>query len=314
MVARVTVSPRNKPEYNYALCTWSTPKNGAIQDIEQCAAAGIEACGLWEAKFKPGEDGKIEETLAKHGVKAGIVMAHHWTIMPTPLDPSGLKLDWKTKAEALCKSVDRMARFKPVAMMIGGGASGDPNNRLQGVPDLVEGIKMIADAAAKHDMICAFEPLAMRRGSIVSTIPESLDLLDKVRRPNVKILLDVWHCWPEPGLLKNIKGDILQHLMGIQVNDVRNPERSWCDRMMPGDGRNVCTPIVATLIEAGWNGWYDFEVFSDDGRWGNKFPDSLWALPSEEFVNRAATSFAKVYADAKQMVAAGTVPKELPVD
>ena len=53
------------------------------------------------------------------------------------------------------------------------------------------------------------------------------------------------------------------------------------------------TPIVAALLQAGYKGWYDFEVFSDDGRWGNDFPDSLWKLPHEEFVTRGARAFVR---------------------
>ena len=147
---------------------------------------------------------------------------------------------------------------------------------------------MVADAAAKHGLMIAFEPLALRRGAAVSTLPETIEVLDRAGRDNIQILLDVWHSWPEPDLLANLKSCV-GRLIGVQINDVRNPERSWCDRVMPGDGRNVCTPIVPALIQAGFTGWYDFEVFSDDGRWGNDFADSLWKLPHGEFVARDTT-------------------------
>ena len=58
------------------------------------------------------------------------------------------------------------------------------------------------------------------------------------------------------------------------------------------------------LIEAGYQGWYDFEVFSDDGRWGNDFPDSLWKLPHEVFLQRGYDAFARCHAAAAAVVAA----------
>ena len=131
---------------------------------------------------------------------------------------------------------------------------------------------MVADAAGRHGLSIAFEPLALRRGATVATLPETIDVLDKANRSNIGILLDMWHCWPEENLHARIR-QYVDRIMGIQVNDVRDPERSWCDRVFPGEGRDVCTPMLATLIDAGFNGWYDFEVFSDDGRWGNDFPE-----------------------------------------
>jgi sugar phosphate isomerase/epimerase len=135
-------------------------------------------------------------------------------------------------------------------------------------------------------------------------------VLDRAGRDNIQILLDVWHSWPEPDLLTNLKSCV-GRLIGVPINDVRNRERSWCDRVMPGDGCNVCTPIVAALIQAGFTGWYDFEVFSDDGRWGNDFADSLWKLPHGEFVARGHDAFARVYENGKKMVASGNVPQSV---
>jgi hypothetical protein len=103
-----------------------------------------------------------------------LVIPRHWTILPTPLDPAGMSLDWKSKAQGICKSIERLARFKPVGILVGCGVSGDPNRRLGPVEHVIEGLKMVADAAAKHGLMIAFEPLALRRGAAVSTLPETI--------------------------------------------------------------------------------------------------------------------------------------------
>jgi len=94
------------------------------------------------------------------------------------------------------------------------------------------------------------------------------------------------------------------------MNDVRENERSWCDRVFPGEGRNICTPITATLIDAGFKGWFDFEVFSDDGRWGDAFPESLWKLLHDEFLQKGYRAFAKCY-DAEKPISASFVNRKL---
>jgi len=289
----------------YAVNAWCLPNNNSLQDIEQSAQIGAGAIGLWEGKFRDGEDDAILEALKRYNIQAGIVMPHHWTILPTPLDPGGY-VDWKTKCEGICKSIRRLAKFKPAGIMVGPGVSGDPDKRLS--PDHVaESLSRIARVAEDCGVEISFEPLAMRRGAAVSTLPETIALLDSVGSKSVHILLDVWHNWPEENLHRNIR-KYVDRLGGVQVNDVQFVERSWCDRTLPGDGRNVCTPIVATLLDAGFKGWFDFEVFSDDGRWGNNFPDSLWKMPHDEFLKKGHAAFERCVSDARKMIADGKLP------
>jgi hypothetical protein len=44
-------------------------------------------------------------------------------------------------------------------------------------------------------------------------------------------------------------------------------------------------------------------VFSDDGSFGNTFPESLWALPADEFLARAHDAFLREHARALELVA-----------
>jgi sugar phosphate isomerase/epimerase len=36
------------------------------------------------------------------------------------------------------------------------------------------------------------------------------------------------------------------------------------------------------LEAGGYNGWYDIEIFSDNGLFGNDYPDSVWHRPAAE--------------------------------
>ena len=97
-------TPMTPTEYPYAINSWCVPRNTWQQDIEQCARIGAHAVGIWEQKFKDNEDDTIKEALAKHDIRAGIVLPRHWTILPTPLDPKGMPVGWKEKSLGICKS------------------------------------------------------------------------------------------------------------------------------------------------------------------------------------------------------------------
>jgi sugar phosphate isomerase/epimerase len=72
----------------------------------------------------------------------------------------------------------------------------------------------------------------------------------------------------------------------VHVNDWREPTRGWADRALPGDGVAGVPAILAAIDRAGWDGFYDIEIFSDNGTFGSAYPDSLWDVGSAEVVRR----------------------------
>lgn len=284
----------------YGVSEWSTPRNTVMEDIVQIARTGGTGIGLWEAKWKPEEDTAVQDALRQHGLTATMCIPKDWTILPTPLDPHGPQ-DWRQRVDIICAAVHRLAKFSPVAILVGPGVSGNPERRAGPVEAVVDGLRIIADEASQYGLRVGFEPLSLRRGAAVATLPETIAVLEAVGRPNVEILFDVWHSWDEPDVHEHIRKHA-SRFIGVQVNDYRQPTRSWCDRVLPGDGQGAAPEIMATLLEAGFTGWYDFEMMSDDGRWGNKFPDSLWAIPHEDMLARAFNAFQRSYERAKVIV------------
>jgi hypothetical protein len=58
---------------------------------------------------------------------------------------------------------------------------------------------------------------------------------------------------------------------------------------------------VASLLEGGYTGWWKLEVFSDDGTYGNDFPDSYWKMPHEDLLRLGYDAFSQVLHDAKEL-------------
>ena len=53
--------------------------------------------------------------------------------------------------------------------------------------------------------------------------------------------------------------------------------------------------ILRTLSDAGWDGLYDIEIFSDDGTFGSEYSDSFWAAPAGETLARALAAFERCW-------------------
>ena len=104
------------------------------------------------------------------------------------------------------------------------------------------------------------------------------------------IQFDVWHLWNAKDVLDEIPR--YAHLIaGVHVSDWREPTRGWADRVLPGDGSVDLPAILGALDDAGWDGFYDLEIFSDNGTFGSVYPDSLWDLDAAELARRGRDAF-----------------------
>ena len=68
--------------------------------------------------------------------------------------------------------------------------------------------------------------------------------------------------------------------------------------MKLGDGVLDLAAVFRTLETGGYAGWYDVEIFSDNGVFGDAFPDALWDVDAVELARRARESVERILARA----------------
>ena len=295
-----TRAPRSFPDVDspkFAMCSYSTPHNSIYDDIEQSAEVGAAAVGLWEGKFVAGEDEKVLQLMAERGLATSTAVPERHSILGIPFDLPGTPKDPKERTELICASIERLARFSPSVIAVAPGTTGDPLNPAGPFEALAPNLRTIADVAEANDVLIGLEVLAERRGCPVNTLPAAAELITEVGSPNIGIMFDVFHSWPEPDLLERI-ATYAPMINSVQVCDARVDERSGFDRELPGRGRATAGPIIKALIEAGYRSYWEMEVFSDDGSYGNDFPDSYWKMPHVDFIRETKHAFSEVYAAA----------------
>jgi sugar phosphate isomerase/epimerase len=96
-------------------------------------------------------------------------------------------------------------------------------------------------------------------------------------------------------VLEDIEREI-GRVVGVHVADWREPTRDWADRVLPGEGVGDLPAILGAIDRAGWDGFYDLEIFSDNGTFGNAWPDSLWDVPAAELACSGREAFERVWA------------------
>jgi sugar phosphate isomerase/epimerase len=184
----------------------------------------------------------------------------------------------------------RLAPFDPDAVVCLTGPGEDRDT-------VLEGLQTIGEEAGRLGLRIGLEPINRIGGedwTMISTVAEAAELVADAGRPALGIQFDAWHLWNTPQLIEDIEHHV-DLFVGVHVADWGGSTRNWCDRVLPGDGVADLMQIFGALDRAGWKGYYDLEIFSDNGTFGNAWPDSLWDVPVEELARRGKESFERVW-------------------
>jgi sugar phosphate isomerase/epimerase len=158
-------------------------------------------------------------------------------------------------------------------------------------------LREIGTRADELGLRIALEPFqreGIENWSIVNTIGDAVELIDEAGAPALGIQFDIWHLWNTDDVFAEVHAHV-DRIYGVHVNDWRDPTRGWADRVLPGDGIADVPALLAALERAGWDGYYDLEIFSDNGAFGADYDGSLWNVPAGELARRARDSFTRCW-------------------
>ena len=258
-----------------SLSTISTLNASFAEDVAAYAAAGFDAIGLWEMKL-PEDDEANVALIGAHGLGVSYCV---------PTVPSFLQLaipgmegpaDPAQRAEAICASVRRLARYAPECVLCLSGPL-DGRSVDEGRAIVADGLRRAAAVARERGVRLAFEPIHPSQhdsAGFVGSLADALSLLDDAGLDDVGIMADTYNLVHEdPAALAAAR----ERIVGLHVAD-ELPEPAPGVRALPApDGRSAV--LVAVLRDAGWEGTLDVEIFST--------PDAFWALPPDEAARRA---------------------------
>jgi sugar phosphate isomerase/epimerase len=266
----------------------TTPGLSFAEALVVYRTAGADGIGITETKLR--DDQEDIAQFRASGLQASSCFLAANSILPSPLlkgpDDPALRI------ADLCRSIRRLAPFEPDCCFIVSGPRG--RYEAEEAREIVSGgLRTLARVAAEAGMTLAVElmhtSLADEFG-FMHTIPDAVKLLQEVGEANTAIAIDVWHLSESDDLLSQVR-DYAQRFASLHVNDRRASTRSWCDRVLPGDGIADLPGILGSLDEGGFDGWFELEILSDDGSVEHDFPDSLWKRDPLELVSAGRTQF-----------------------
>jgi sugar phosphate isomerase/epimerase len=267
----------------------STLAASFAEDIRAYAGAGLDGIGVWELKLGDGPDDDAVALLRESGLGSATAVPAVPSINPLPLLPG--PSDPRERIDSILRSLHRLAAFEPAAILCFTGP-GDRDTAIRGLREVV------AEAEALNVRIALepFEAEGIESWSVLNTLGEAAAVVDEIGSPALGIQFDLWHLWNTADLFDEIERHA-RLIAGVHVSDRREPTRGWADRVLPGDGVAGVPAILGALDRAGWDGFYDIEVFSDNGTFGSAYPDSLWDVDGRELVERGRSQFLECWSE-----------------
>ena len=250
------------------------------------AAAGLGGIGVWESKLAGRDLPGVADTLERAGLRVTNLVPSGNSVFANALDPQ--PADPAERTDALLAKLPALAVLHPeTVVVVTGNVPGRDADGLH--RRCVTELRRVADRAGELGLTVALEPMHPSAGddfSFVTSLGQAADLVSDIGRQSVGVLFDMWHAGQGPDAVDELSAAV-ELIVGVHVADVVAPARSWADRRFPGEGTLPIEEFVGVLDAGGFHGSYDVEIFSDDGTFGRRFPDSLWELPDEECVRRA---------------------------
>lgn len=287
------------PEPKFSVSQITTFHQTYDEDLACYRDAGIEGVGIWEFKLPEDDDANSLAKLKDSGLKATTVIPGTLSIWPVPFEGP---TDPKERTAELCAAIDRFAPFEPEVVLCLTGHPGD-HDAVEAHKILVDGLRRAAKVAGGYGLTLGLEPLhrdIYGHWSTIGDIPGTIELMEEVGEPNVKLLYDVYHLWDTDNVIEDTVryGDRI--VKSVHVCDYRKDTRNDFDRALPGDGVMDLPALFGALDAGGVVGWFDLEIFSDDGSFTDQdFEDSLWKEDPSEVVKRGKAGFDKAWAERK---------------
>jgi sugar phosphate isomerase/epimerase len=263
----------------FSISQVSTLTASFADDVRAYTDAGADGIGIWELKL---DDGSLDEFRAS-GLGSATAVPLVPSVHPLPLLDGPDRV--RERVNSLLRSLEVLAAYEPTAILCFTG----PGDR----ETAVRGVREVAREAERLGLRLALEPF-QREGieswSILNTLGDAAQFVEEVGSDAVGIQFDVWHLWNTAEVLDEIPR--YAHLIaGVHVNDWREPTRGWADRVLPGNGAADLPALLGVLDDVGWEGFYDLEIFSDNGAFGSAYPDSLWDLDAADLARRGRDAF-----------------------
>ncbi len=266
------------PLSRLCLHTITTKPWGIEEAARNYAASGVRGITVWRDALNGRDIGKTGDMLRQEGLQ--IVSLCRGGFFPSR-EPARRKaaIDDNRRAiqEAFTLGTDK------IVMVCGADPAQSLEDSRKQILDGMAAILPEAAAAKVHLAIEPLHPMYADTRSAINTIAQANDMTEALDSPWAGIAVDVYHLWWDPALEQEIKRCGRNgKLLAYHICDWKSPTTDMLnDRGLMGEGCIPLRRIRSWVEEAGFNGFIEVEIFSNE----------YWKLDQSVFLDRIVKAY-----------------------
>ena len=229
----------------FSSCQFTTPDTTFEQDLALLTELGAQGIGICEFKLRAGEEAAQLAALQATGLRASVCMPANIAPLPTGVVFPGPD-DIDQRIELMCASVRRLAPFQPDSIVVITGACCAERTPQEARRIVVEGLREVAWVAALENLRLGLEPQrvdVLPGRSLVSTIPDTLELIEEIGADNIDIVYDVYHLFETEDIVELIATSTPGTFGGVHICDWRRETRAGWIACSPATASSTCRPV-----------------------------------------------------------------------
>ncbi|MCA9193860.1 MAG: sugar phosphate isomerase/epimerase [Planctomycetales bacterium] len=228
------------------------------EDVLHYHQSGFEAIGVWLPKLSEYGEEKGAELIREHGLK---ISSLQWAGGFTGSDGRSFRQSMHDSLDTIQLAADLGAE---TVVVIAGGRGGHTRNHASRILRLA--LRELSEAAQAVGVELALEPMHIGcslEWSFLNTIPQCLDIIANIARPNLGIVFDCYHLAQDPSILSWLDS-IVPYVKLVQLGDAKHSPVGQQNRCLLGEGHIPLSSIVHTFQSHGYNGFYELELIGQE--------------------------------------------------
>jgi len=228
------------------------------QTVRNCTRSGVPYIGVWRHKLD-GNAAKASAMIRSEGLRVSSLCRGGWFSAPTAEERRKRVADNRVAIE------EAALLGAPVLVIVSGPANGQTLSDARAT--VLDGLLEVLPDAEKAGIILGIEPLhpmyAAER-SVVVTLKQANDIVEKLSSPAAEVIVDVFHVWWDPDVMYQIER-ARGRIAGFHVSDWPVPlPVILMGRAMMGDGVIELRKLRQAVDATGYDGPIEVEIFNEE--------------------------------------------------
>jgi sugar phosphate isomerase/epimerase len=228
------------------------------EDVHHYRDAGYDGIGVWRDKLADFGEEKGAELLSDSQLAVSSLL---WAGGFTGSDGRSYR---DAIADGL-EAVRLAALLQAESLVVHSGARGGHTNNH--VRRLFRGaLEKMLQLAEPLGVTLALEPMhcsCSADWTFLEGLDEMLGLIGDIGSERMKLAFDCYHLGHDEAILARLP-DLVPHLAIVQLGDARNAPRGEQNRCRLGDGVLAPGRLVASLLAAGYDGFFEVELIGEE--------------------------------------------------